>query len=300
MKNPLIFLIPLLLCCLIAPAMAGNYTTLVGVGSYTTYTVGFDDVSHLYFNSYESDESAIGTINLFSVDPGTYDLTLTQANGAIHTGQIIYDWSGVLGVGWGNWTLTLDGNSYNWEGASLSTGKTYVQGYAQNVDTEERGIILYEVWAGSTFDVYQHSVFSPVSDIVDYPLTIVEISSPTGSKLSASVEYGDYSDISSSISSTPTGLLGWLSVLYDFLATAFYIIYELIYIFKWIFVDHLLAIIVFCESVALALSAASSKSFWDFLEEFYSYNKSFYDLIIRILMDILDMLHKIIDMLKLT
>ena len=302
MQKLIICLLLVILVCIPAASAvsAGNYTTL-NVWTAGSDSMTFSDVSIVSFNSIEdADVSAVSEIEFSGVKPGTYDLILTQANGIVHTGQIIYESSGLLGTS-GNWTLTLDGYSHSWSGLNVEPlGKLYIGTYAENIDTEEKGLILVDGWIGNTIigtvTGEYNCVFSPVSTIEAYPITQVEIQGTD--TFSVMISYGDYKTVSEEIGDSDLSVWDWIGNLFSFVGNVGGILFAIMAAFKFIVVDHFFALVVLYESLIMAYAASNSRDIFTFCKKLFRYNKSLFTAILGFIQVVVDIFHRLIDALK--
>jgi hypothetical protein len=295
----------LILCILIlfslfpAAAATGNYTSL-NVWTAGSENIVFSDVSVINFNSLEHDKAAISEITFSGIRPGTYNLIFTQSNGNAHTGQMVYDTSGLLGTS-GNWSLSLDGYSYSWTGINVEPlGKMYIATYAQDIDTGEKGIILLDGWVGNTIvgtvTGNYNCVFSPVPSITAYPITDVQvIGSDT---FTATISYGDYETVMEEISNDDLTIWEWIGTLFDFVGNTSGFLFAMIATFKFIFVDHFFSILLFYECILAAYSMSHSRDIFTFGRKFFRSNVAFFTGIFGFIQFIVNFFHKLIDTLK--
>jgi len=292
MKKILLFL--LVLTLIIIPASAGNYTML-NVWSVDGETISFNDVNSISFDAAEQN-SAIAEITISGIQPATVDITLTQGNGAVHTGKIIYSKSGVLGTT-GEFTLQLNNESKSWSGLDVTLEKIYITAYVRDQDLNQDGLMITDGWIGSTLGGYTNSVFSAIPDIGDFPITKVSISC-ADDKINAVIKYAEIADVKEEIKDEDFSILSWLGTLFSFVTSAGEIVFSLIYVFKLLFVDHLLSIIVLYESVCMAYAAHQSRDIISFLRKFVRYNRALVEALIGFISVIISIFHRIIDAIK--
>lgn len=297
-----LILLACLICFLVSPggaAAAGNYTSL-NVWTQSADTIIFSDVSVVSFDAFEQDAAAISEVTIFGINPGTYTLVFSQANGHIHTGSIIHESSGLLGSS-GNWTLMLDGYSHSWTGLNLQVlGEMYIATYAQDIDTGQKGLIIVDGWIGNTIigtvTGQYNCVFSPDSSLAAYPVTQFEMYGTD--EFTVTIGYGDYESVSEEISNEDISVWSWVGNITGFVGNIGNILFISIGIFKFIFVDHFFSIVVLYESVAMAYSASKSRDIFTFVKRFVRMNKALFEIIIGFISVIISIFHRIIDALK--
>ena len=297
------FIIIFLLLLIVVPAAAvdsGNYTSL-SVYNANTDSISFDDVSVVSYNSMsETEAEAITELTFSGVRPGTYDLTLTQANGNEHSGQIIYETSGILGSS-GNWTLTLDGYSHSWSGINVEPlGKIFLGTYAQNIDTNEKGLIIVDGWIGNTIlgtvTGQYNCVFAPESTIDTYPIIQVDVSGTDNFNLL--ISYGDYESVTQEIKNNDLSFWDYIGNLFSFVGDIAGILFAIMAAFKFIIIDHFFQIIVFYEVLVMAYSAGKSRDIFSFGKKVIRYNKALFEAILGFIKVIVGIFHYLIDSLK--
>jgi hypothetical protein len=275
-------------------ATYGNYTSL-NVWGTTSDNIVFSDLTTVSFNSLtDADSSAISEITLSGIFPGTYDLTLTQSNGVVHTGQIISNWSGLLDTS-GTWTLTLDGNTITWSDFNVNQlgGSAYIATYAEDTTTKEKGLILTDAWIGNTLTGYGHTVFSPSDYIEQFPITNFEMSGTH--TFTATIGYGDYSDVTKEISDEDFSFWTWLGYLEDFVVNAWNAVYSIAYVFKLLLIDHFFEIVVLYEVVISAYAASHSRDLITFLKKFVRYQRKLIEVIIGFIEKVVHIIYMIIN-----
>lgn len=295
----------LLSLLIIAPAAAevtlGNYTT-IDVYQQQKGSIQFENVYDAAFNSIsDTNVDAISNIEFYNIHPGTYDFTLTQANGNTHTGQIFYNTSGILGTT-AEWTLTLDGESHSWDTVVNVdiVGKVFIATYAMNMDTSQKGLLLMDAWGGQTVIGYitgnYNCVFVDENSIVEYPITQVDVTGTDPFYLQ--VSYGNYDDISGELQKEPTNIWTWINNILGFVGSVGDIIFAITYAFKFIIVDHFFQIIVFYEVLVMAYSAGTSRDIFSFGKKMMRYNKALFEAILGLIKIVMEIFHRLIDALK--
>lgn len=297
------FILIFLLLLIVVPAAAvdsGNYTSL-SVYNANTGSISFEDVSVVSYNSISDTEAdAITELTFSGVRPGTYDLTLTQANGYEHSGQIIYETSGILGSS-GNWTLTLDGYSHSWSGINVEPlGKIFLGTYAQNIDTNEKGLIIVDGWIGNTIlgtvTGQYNCVFAPESTIDTYPIIQVDVSGTDNFNLL--ISYGDYESVTEEIANNDLSFWDYIGNLFSFVGDIAGILFAIMAAFKFIIIDHFFQIIVFYEVLVMAYAAGKSRDIFSFGKKVIRYNKALFEAILGFIKVIVGIFHYLIDSLK--
>ncbi|WOF15994.1 hypothetical protein F1737_04390 [Methanoplanus sp. FWC-SCC4] len=293
MKKYYLLLSLLLALAIFQPAAAGNYTSLE-VWSVNGETISFSDINTIEFDAAEK-HSAIAEVTLSGIQPGTIDLKFHQLNGNVIPGQILYTRSGVLDST-GEYTLALGNESKSWSGLENYLDKIFLAAYVKDLDSNEIGLLITDVWIGNTVSGYANSVFSSVPDLGNFPVTKIEITS--SDKIRVDIKYAEFGEVQKEIKDEDFNVLSWMGRLFEFVANAGGILFQIIAIFKFLFIDHFLSIIVLYESVCMAYAAANSRDIFSFCKKLIRYNKALFEAIIGFINVIISIFHKIIDAIK--
>jgi hypothetical protein len=287
-------LLLLVLAIFIIPVSAGNYSSL-GAGYLAGDVTTFEDVTNVEFDL--SGEGTVFTqVEIYKINqPGLIEFELTQGNGATHTGLVNYSVeAGIINTCY--FTLELDSDSKSWSGMDVTPEKVFLTSYARDEDTQQTGLLISEVSLINFILMDGKCVFSEVSDIEDYPL--VKLTLTSTNPISVGVTYAETGTVQDAMDNENIDVLAWIGNILSFAGSAGTIIFGLIYVFKLLFVDHLLSIIVLYESVCMAYSASQSRDIISFLRKFVRYNRALVEALIGFISVVISIFHKIIDALK--
>jgi len=294
MKKFLFFSL-LTLIFLFAPASAGNYSSL-GAGYLAGDVTTFEDVTNIDFDL-SGEGSVFSQVEIFKINqPGVIEFTLTQGNGEVHSGLINYSVDEGFISNTCYFTLELNSDSKTWSGMDVTPEKVFLTSYARDEDTQITGLLLSEVSLINFILMDGKCVFTEVPDITEYPL--VKLSLTSTAPISVGITYEDTKTVQGAMDNENINVLSWIGRLLEFAGSALDIVFSLIYVFKLIFIDHFLSVIVLYESVIVAYTASNSKDLISFLKKFIKYNRSLIDAIVGFIESVISIFSKIIQSLK--
>jgi len=279
-------LLLILLSILASPAAADITLNSAGVvGSQTLEMLG---------SNLDADVSEIGSgygiveIYIHEVSPGTnVSFTLSRSNGDTWSGSYQYTISGVTG----NVTRNFGDLSASQEFISIiPIDNSFWIGYASDSDANSRGIALADVGSDPS-----DALYIPISYIDSLPITRIQLSTDTGDEIRIFAHYASASAISQHINegSTP-----WLDQLLEAADGFLVVVLTLFAAFKFVFLDHFLAIIVLFESITLAYAASQSNGFIPFVQKFWRYNEAFVFFILKFMSYVMNFFYRIIQAIK--
>ncbi|EHQ35375.1 hypothetical protein [Methanoplanus limicola] len=301
MKKILLPFLLLVLALFIIPASAGNYSTL-GADYLNTDVTIFDSVTSVNYDVSGGSGDDLGSLAITKIEiyglssAKIVNFTLTQWNGVEHTGQINYTAYKLGDVGYSYYSLELDGESKAWEGLDVTPEKVFLTSYVKEEDTQKKGLLISEVSFINYILRDDKCVFSEASDIDRYPLKKITLAST--SPVNVGITYADTEVVLDSMDNENIDVLAWIGNILSFAGSVGTIIFGLIYVFKLLFVDHLLSIIVLYESVCMAYSASQSRDIISFLRKFIRYNRALVEALIGFISVVISIFHKIIDAIK--
>lgn len=279
---------------LVSIATAGNYSTLTGYNLGEQKT--FEDITYLSFDASEYD-SAVTEITIYYINPNSrVDFVFTQWDNTDHSGYINYTKDALSGT----YEIDIDGYSKTWTGAELPIalgGKQYFSTYGRDLDTNEKGLILSEVWIGDIFTFSPNAVFSPVSNIEQYP--IKEIYFASTDQISIIIRYQELDTAIDYITegADNSNFLTWIANLVSFIGEVIGIIWIFVDIFKFIFIDHFLEIITLYITITSAYCAGTSRDLMSFLKKWVGFQKKLIEALIGFIMAIINIFYMIINAL---
>jgi len=291
-KAYLIFL--LLVLVLITPAAAGNFTNADTVNTGYVSDIYSESGTSIHYDL-SSDGFAVTQLQITVYHrPSTTDFTLYMLDGSTHFGSIAYTNLTYISC---DISLTLDGNEKYWKyyaPGGVDVLNTYIGTYATNSDTGELGILLAEEWISLTgIDNY---VFSPDPQVATYPISSIDISA--SQEVKATITYAYIDTVQKNIKNENTSLWDWIGQLFGFVGNVGEILFSVIAAFKFIVIDHWFALVVLYESVTMAYAASQSRDIFSFVRKFFRYNKALFEVILGFITIIIDIFHKLIDVLK--
>lgn len=276
----------LLLSILAYPASADITLNSAGVaGSQTLEMSGSNldvDVSEIGLGY------GIVEIYIHEVSPGTnVSFTLSRSNGETWSGSYQHTISGITG----NVTRHFGDLSASQEYvAVIPVDNSFWIGYASDLDANTEGIALADVGSHPS-----DALYLPILYIDSLPITRIQLSTDTGDEIRIFAHYASASAISQHINdgSTP-----WLDQLLEATDGFLVIVLTLFAAFKFVFLDHFLAIIVLFESITLAYAASQSNGFIPFVQKFWRYNEAFIFFILKFMSYIVNFFYRIIQAIK--
>jgi hypothetical protein len=290
----------LLALVLITPAAAGNFTNADTVNTGYVSDIYSESGTSIHYDL-SADGYAVTQLQITVYHrPSKTDFTLYMLDGSTHAGSITYSNLTTLTC---DITLILDGNNKHWTyfapGFDRIPGgvdllNTYIGTYATNSDTGELGILLAEEWISLTnIDNY---VFSPDSQVSTFPISAIDISA--SQEVKATITYAYIDTVQKNIKNENKSLWEWIGQLFGFVGNVGEILFSVIAAFKFIVIDHWFALVVLYESVTMAYAASQSRDIFSFVRKFFRYNKALFEVILGFITIIIDIFHKLIDVLK--
>lgn len=265
------------------PGAVSGYQEIQISGSALDVDLSEVGPSYALANAYINGVSAGSTVNV----------TISRPGGS-WSGSYRYLHSGVTA----NISLVLGSASSSWEYlAPVPTGNSFCLRYATDPDEETTGIVLSNV---PPFDQDPAKyAYVPIQYLDSLPITRIQASTNTGDEITLKVRYAEAAAVSQSVQSygqaTQTDFLSQLlEAVSGFLA----VIVILFAAFKFVFLDHFLAIIVLFESITLAYAASQSNGFIPFVQKFWRYNEAFIFFILKFMSYIVNFFYRIIQAIK--
>lgn len=291
----------LLLLLLIAPTTGAIIPNPVGIKGNEEITVEGTAVT---IDTLEiGPDLAISDIFVYGVAPGTTVHITVGRPGETYTGSFSYQSSGAFSE-MSNMTLALgDGHAFWRQLAVVKFGASFCIRYANNTDAGTTGIALSDVppWH------QDYLAYQPVPWIASAPLTSVSVSTDNGDPITVRVRYNSVSEIEPCVENygknlPPGGLLGsaidFVTLLTDFFVMVLSIVTILIAVFKYVFVDHFIAVVVLYESILIGYTASNSRSLVQFVSKFVKSNERLFAVILKFISFVLDSLYKMVQAVK--
>ena len=271
---------------LVSPASAGISLNTAGVvGSQTIEMSG---------SNLDVDLSEIGSgygileIYVHEVSPGTtVSFTLSRSNGETWSGSYQHTVSGITGNVTRHFGDLFASQEYV---AIIPVDNSFWIGYASDSDADTEGIALADVGSDPS-----DALYIPISYINSLPITRIQLSTDTGDDIRIFAHYASVSAVSGHISE---GSSSWLDQLLEAVGGFLIVIMVLFAAFKFIFLDHFVAVVVLFESVLISYAAANSSGLIPFTQKFVRYNERFFTIILKFIMFIMDFFYKIIQAIK--
>lgn len=237
---------------------------------------------------------AVSNAYVYGVSPGTtVSLSISRPGGS-WTGSYRYLHSGVTS----NLSVTLDGATATWEALSpVALGNSFCLRYATNTDANTAGLVLSNV---PPFDQDQaRYAYLPIPYIDTLPITRIHATTDTGDEIKLVVRYNKASDVGSSIVNYGTATqTNFLAQLLEVVGGFLTVILTLFAVFKFVFLDHFVAVLVLFESVTIAYAASQSRGFIPFIQKFWRYNEGLVTFLLKFMSYVLDFFYRIIQAIK--
>lgn len=237
---------------------------------------------------------AVSNAYVYGVSPGTtVSLSISRPGGS-WTGSYRYLHSGVTS----NLSVTLDGATATWEALSpVALGNSFCLRYATNTDANTAGLVLSNV---PPFDQDQaRYAYLPIPYIDTLPITRIHATTDTGDEIKLVVRYNKASDVGSSIVNYGTATqTNFLAQLLEVVGGFLTVILTLFAVFKFVFLDHFVAVLILFESVTIAYAASQSRGFIPFIQKFWRYNEGLVTFLLKFMSYVLDFFYRIIQAIK--
>jgi hypothetical protein len=169
--------------------------------------------------------------------------------------------------------------------------------YATNTDANTAGLVLSNV---PPFDQDQaRYAYLPIPYIDTLPITRIHATTDTGDEIKLVVRYNEASAVGSSIVNYGTATqTNFLAQLLEVVGGFLTVILTLFAVFKFVFLDHFVAVLVLFESVTIAYAASQSRGFIPFIQKFWRYNEGLVTFLLKFMSYVLDFFYRIIQALK--
>ncbi|MFA7073535.1 MAG: hypothetical protein WC138_13650 [Methanoculleus sp.] len=233
---------------------------------------------------------AISDIFVYGVAPDTTVSIRVGRPGETYPGSFRYRPDGL----YSNMTLSLGDGTASWRQLSpVKLNAAFCIRYASTNATS--GIALSDVppW-NQNYLAYQ-----AVPDISTAPLTSVSLSTDNNDQIRVRIRYNSIPAIGSCVenygNSTSTDYVG---LIVGFFTSIVGIVSTLIAVFKFVFVDHFVAVVVLYESVLIGYAASHSRSLVQFTKKFVKSNEYLFTLLLKFTAFVLDSLYKLIQAVK--
>jgi len=237
---------------------------------------------------------AVSNAYVYGVSPGTtVSLTISRP-GESWTGSYRYLHSGVTS----NLSVTLEGTTATWGALSpVALGNSFCLRYATDTDANTAGLVLSNV---PPFDQDQaRYAYLPIPYIDTLPITRIHATTDTGDEIKLVVRYNEASAVGSSIVNYGTATqTNFLAQLLEVVGGFLTVILTLFTVFKFVFLDHFVAVLVLFESVTIAYAASQSRGFIPFIQKFWRYNEGLVTFLLKFMSYVLDFFYRIIQALK--
>ncbi|QSZ66419.1 hypothetical protein RJ40_02355 [Methanofollis aquaemaris] len=290
---PLLVIFGVAFACLVAPGSAIVLNNLGVAGSQTIEVSGSDlDIDVIEVAS----GSAIIEAYVYDVSPGTtVSVTLSRPNGDIWTGSYSHSVLGIMGTT-GNVTYTLGSSSSSHEYLRIFPADSmFWIGYASDPDAETSGVALADLPSDPS-----EACYVQIPYINHLPITRIHLSTGSSDEIRAVVHYSSASAVSDHIDqgSDTTSAMDWLSQLLSFAGEVWSVIWVVISVFKFIFLDHFLAVLALYESVLIAYAASHSRDIIAFSRKMVRYNERLFTIFFKFIFGIVTLFYNIIRALK--
>lgn len=280
----------ILLAIVVSPASAE--ITLINGGVLGSQTIEISG-SALDVDVAEIGPYGIIDAYIYEVSPGTTVMvTLSRPNGDTWTGSYGHRISGVTG----NVSYSLGSSVTSREYlAIIPADCMFWVGYAADSVSETSGIALIDLPSHSSDACYVQ-----VPYIDSLPITKIHLSTDNGDEIRIVAHYAKTSAVSEHVNQD-LNQKSWTEYLSQLLeiATGFLTaILVLFAVFKFVFLDHFVAVLVLFESVTIAYAASQSRGFIPFIQKFWRYNEGLVTFLLKFMSYVLDFFYRIIQALK--
>lgn len=140
------------------------------------------------------------------------------------------------------------------------------------------------------------TAYQQVDTILNYPL--IRISGNSNEEVKIRIYYTDSDQYVESVQEymqkNPNSINFSFTGLWNFISSSIDVIYLIIQIFTFIFIDHFFAVVALFESVMIAYSAAQSRDIITFAKKVIQANKSFFEFIFGVFAAIVNLICKLI------
>lgn len=270
---------------MVSPVSAELSLNTAGVvGSQTIELTGSDfdiDLSEI------APDCAILEIYVHEVSPGTtVSFSVSRANGDIWSGSYTHVSSWLVG------TVTRHFGNLSVEQeylAAIPVDNSFWIGYASDSTNNTMGIALADVGSVSS-----DALYIPVSYIDSLPLNRIQLSTDTG-EVRVFLRYASISEVSDHIDQ---GVTSWSGQLISAAGGVLSVVLTIFAVFKFVFLDHFVALVVLYESIVIAYTASHSDGLITFFQKFVRYNERLLMIVVIIINFILDFFYRLVQAIK--
>lgn len=288
-------LLPLLLALLFvtSPASAAIITNPVLVHDLENYDF---EGSHLTYDVSDQPGSAISEFRVSKIEPDIpVEFTFVQASGNAISGRFCYERVDRLS---NRMNLALGSAHVSWiQFAPIKFNSHFRVCYADDTNTSLSGFAMTDIPPFNqeedkiAFFAVPYTSSDPIVAVTatsDYSINLRVTVAPSENVASSVASYSKASGTSG----------GFLSDMISFVAEVWSVIMLTISVFKFIFVDHFLAILALYESILIAYAAHSSRNLIAFARMMVRYNERLFTIFFKFVFGLVNFFYNIIRALK--